>query len=98
MHKIEGEHVQCVNNYYAKSDYEGMITIRVTDYTNLPVSTHFGWKSVWMGDSGIYYSLTIRPIFHLIKILVIHYYLLKIRKVAKRSDYSLFIIFFLQFI
>ena len=69
MHKIEGEHVQCVNNHYAKSDYKGMITIRVTDYTDLTVSTHFGWKSVWMGDSGIYYSLTIKPIIHLIKIL-----------------------------
>ena len=26
-HKIEGAHLQCVNNHYAKFEYEGMKTI-----------------------------------------------------------------------
>ena len=50
----------------------------------------------WMG-SGIHYSLNIKPIIHLIKILGYSLkktnYLLKVRKVAKKSDYSLFIFF-----
>ena len=34
VHKIEGAHFQCVNNHYAKFEYKGMKTVRVTDYTN----------------------------------------------------------------
>ena len=52
-----------------------------------------------MGVSGIHYSLKILPIVHLIKILGYTLknktnYSFKERKVAKKSDYSLFIIFF----
>ena len=32
-HKIEGAHLQCVNNHYAKFEYKGMNTVGVTDYT-----------------------------------------------------------------
>ena len=34
FHKIEGTHLQCVNNHYAKFEYIGMNTVGVTDYTN----------------------------------------------------------------
>ena len=34
VHKIEGAHLQCVNNHYAKFEYKGMKTVGVTDYTN----------------------------------------------------------------
>ena len=33
-HKVEGAHLQCVNNHYAKFEYKGMNTVGVTDYTN----------------------------------------------------------------
>ena len=33
--KIEGAHLQCMNNHYAKFEYKGMKTVGVTDYTNL---------------------------------------------------------------
>ena len=33
-HNIEGAHFQCVNNHYAKFEYNGMNTVEVTDYTN----------------------------------------------------------------
>ena len=33
-HNIEGAHFQCVNNHYAKFEYNGMHTVEVTDYTN----------------------------------------------------------------
>ena len=32
--KIEGAHLQCVSNHYAKFEYKGMNTVGVTDYTN----------------------------------------------------------------
>ena len=32
--KIEGAHLQCVNNYYAKFEYKVMNTVEFTDYTN----------------------------------------------------------------
>ena len=31
VHKIEGAHLQCVNNQNAKFEYKGMKTARVTD-------------------------------------------------------------------
>ena len=34
VHKIEGAHLQCVNNHYAKFEYKKMNTVGVTDYTN----------------------------------------------------------------
>ena len=34
VNKIDGAHVQCVNNDYAKFEYKGMNTVGVTDYTN----------------------------------------------------------------
>ena len=34
LQKIDGEHLQCVNNHYAKFEYKGMNTVGVTDYTN----------------------------------------------------------------
>ena len=34
VHKMVGAHFQCVNNHYAKFEYKGMKTVRVTDYTN----------------------------------------------------------------
>ena len=34
FHKIEGAHLQCVNNHYAKLEYKGMNTVGVIDYTN----------------------------------------------------------------
>ena len=45
VHKMEGAHLQCVNNHYAKFDYEGVKTIGVTDYTNQIPSKHFGRKN-----------------------------------------------------
>ena len=42
VHKMEGAHIQCVNNHYAKFEYKGMITVGVTDYTNQTPPTHFG--------------------------------------------------------
>ena len=33
-HNIEGAHFQCVNNHYAKFEYNGLNTVEVTDYTN----------------------------------------------------------------
>ena len=40
VHKIEGAHLQCVNNHNVKFEYKGMQTVGVTDYTNqtLPIS------------------------------------------------------------
>ena len=35
MHKIKGAHRHCVNNHYAKFEYKGMNSVRVTDYTKL---------------------------------------------------------------
>ena len=32
--KVEGVHLQCVNNHYPEFEYKGMITFGVTDYTN----------------------------------------------------------------
>ena len=37
---VGGAHLQCVNNHYAKLEYNG----GVTDYTNQTPLTHFGWK------------------------------------------------------
>ena len=34
MHKIEGAHLQCVTNPFAKYEYKRMKTFGVTDYTN----------------------------------------------------------------
>ena len=34
FHKLEGAHLQCVNNHYTKFGYQGMNTVGVTDYTN----------------------------------------------------------------
>ena len=44
FHKIEGAHVQCVNNNYTKFEYKGMNTVGVTGYTNQTPSKHFRWK------------------------------------------------------
>ena len=33
-----------MNNYYAKFEYKGMKTVRVTDYTNLTPPMHFEGK------------------------------------------------------
>ena len=35
MQKIEGAHLQYVNNHYTKFERKGMKTFGVTDYTNL---------------------------------------------------------------
>ena len=40
----KGAHLQCLINHYAKFEYKGMKTIRVTVYTNLTPPTHFEWK------------------------------------------------------
>ena len=45
VYKIEGAHLQCMNNHYAKFDYKRMKTVGVTDYTNQTSPTHFGWKN-----------------------------------------------------
>ena len=34
VHKIEGAHLQCMNNHQAKFEDKGMKTVGVTDYTN----------------------------------------------------------------
>ena len=34
VHKMGGEHHQCVNNHYEKFEYKVMNTVEVTDYTN----------------------------------------------------------------
>ena len=34
MHKIEGDHLQCVNNHYSKFEYKGIKTVGIT-ITNL---------------------------------------------------------------
>ena len=33
-YKIAGEHLQCVNNYYAKFEYKRMKSVGVTGYTD----------------------------------------------------------------
>ena len=40
VHKIEGAHLQWVNNHYAKFEYKRMKTVGVTDYTNQTTSKH----------------------------------------------------------
>ena len=44
VHKIEGAHLQCVNNHQPAFEYKGMKTVGVTDYTNQTPSKHFGKK------------------------------------------------------
>ena len=44
--KIEGAHLHCGNNYYAKFENKAMKTVGVTDYTKQTPSKHFGWKNV----------------------------------------------------
>ena len=68
-----------------------------TNWTFVALFTHI-WGSGW---GGVWYSLFIKHVAHLfisLEFWVIHYnktnYSLKVRKVAKKSDYSLFIIFF----
>ena len=34
VHKMEGAHLQCMNNHYGKFEYKGMKTVGDTDYTN----------------------------------------------------------------
>ena len=34
VQKMEGAHLQCVNNHYAKFEYKVMSTPGLTDYTN----------------------------------------------------------------
>ena len=34
VHKMEGAHLQCVNNQYAKFEYKVMNVVAVTEYTN----------------------------------------------------------------
>ena len=46
VHKIGGTHLQCMNNNYARFEYKGEKTTRVTDYTNQTDSKHFEWKNV----------------------------------------------------
>ena len=46
VHKIEGAHLQCVNNRYSKFQFKGMKTLGVTDYKNQTQSKHFGQKIV----------------------------------------------------
>ena len=46
MHKIGGTHLQCVNNHYAKFEYNGMKTVGDTKYTNQTPPKHSGWKNV----------------------------------------------------
>ena len=41
---MEGAHLQCVNNHYAKFEYKVMNTVGVTDYTNYAPPKHYGWK------------------------------------------------------
>ena len=42
--KIEGAHLQCVNNHYAKFEYKGINTLGVTEYTNLAPPKNFEWR------------------------------------------------------
>ena len=44
VHLMEGAHLQCVNNHYAKFEYKDMNTVGVKDYTNWAPPKHFGWK------------------------------------------------------
>ena len=46
VHKIDGAHLQCVCNHYAKFEYKGMKTVGVTDYTNQTPSKHFRHKKI----------------------------------------------------
>ena len=41
VHKIDGAHLKCVNNHYAKYEYKETKTVEVTDYTNQTPSKHF---------------------------------------------------------
>ena len=45
-HKAKGAHLQYVKNHYAKYEYKGMKTDRVTDYINQAPSKHFRGKNV----------------------------------------------------
>ena len=42
---MEGAHLQCVNNQYAKFEYKGMKSLGVTDYTNQRLPTLF-WMEI----------------------------------------------------
>ena len=42
MHKIGGEHFQCVNK--PKFEYQEMKTVGAKEYTNQTPSQHFEWK------------------------------------------------------
>ena len=44
MYKIEGAHLECMKNRYAKFECKGMKTVCVTDYTNQTPPTQLGWK------------------------------------------------------
>ena len=44
VHKNRGEHLQCMNNHYAKFEYKGMKIAGVTVYTNQTPPNYFGWK------------------------------------------------------
>ena len=46
VHKIEGAHLQCVNNHNVMFGYKGMKTAGVTDCTNQTPPKHFGWKNL----------------------------------------------------
>ena len=41
VHKIEGAHLQCVNNHYAKFEYEGLNTVRVSELYKLGTPLEF---------------------------------------------------------
>ena len=44
MYKIEGAHLQCMNNHCAKFEYKGIRTVGIKDYTNQTPTMHLGWK------------------------------------------------------
>ena len=49
VHKLEGVHLRCINNHYAKFEYEGMKAVGEKDYIKLTLSALYG-KNVQVQD------------------------------------------------
>ena len=49
---MEGAHLQCVNNHYAKFKYKEMKTVGVADYTNQTSSKHF-WMEICLSSTPL---------------------------------------------
>ena len=55
VHKMDGAHLQCVNNHSAKFENKEMKTVEVTDYTIQTPSKHF-WTEKCLSSTPLKYS------------------------------------------